>query len=1067
MLKNKNYLEIGERRFIFKVEAKSLKEILQSSKESTHPDETNQENFEEVQKSDNRGEKPTEDTFEKSKEALGILMKKENVKKLTKEQLKKLKTEIDKISKIDVDTALETSEINKISKEIDKLYSPVEEEEEEEEEANPDVNLKGIGLSLDKLKREEKDSWMDTKIDRNSNEYKNAQIFFKNLIKKNIKGAREKFKEQIEKADDALEKSGISIDEQLFQNALVEKFVQKAKKENNADPYIEEIEFDDLAEASGNFDQNKLNPYDSFKMWQNGSWHLEDVIEEIQEKIEVEIKKIKDLLTNKDLGDYAKKLPQYIKQIGEVRGIELIKDNKIQPAFIFDYLLKGGDLIDDIKKISLAEKWKTAPEGEKNLEQKIDDFAKSFGLKIEQSQKKEFLQILAKKNPAELSEFKKNTDKLIQLSASFSGYLSSNPEEKRKVLSVLDKNLIKGQNLNLVHLTSSEVLTTLQKNLQTFENIKQESNTLIENILGKSAGKIKEFGEKFGISIETNNLADQLGPLVLNLFEGKNVNFATIFEKKGVILNQLKIINTNFNDSNKTKEIKAAFGVIKQITGSELNLSKIQENITSLVDNLLKDAKNGIDSFIAEKLHLKREKDGTLSAENQKTVDRFRTKLAPKALSLFGKYLKQEKGVNTELIKNGNKLNIGALVEYAANAEGVNLKKIINEKEGAPIKKIREVLGKDMKEFIAWSMDSDDAEVAKIRSEIIDTSLDAWAGNDFFKGMLVGLLKMLRGMFKGVGKMFGPILKPVYKMIEEQIPEDYRSGTRMIARELFGSEVTRQPANTEKAENNLLGIIENPTTIEMDTNTLFYLKEGWGDIEEKVTDAKNASSVIKKYYAIQLKEIFGDSKNKRIKELAENNNNAIKHLDTIIESLYKTNKVEEKLTDKKLNDDNGEIIINNVIIGKGGEIIAENTVLMNKMAEDYANFMPAWKTSYENLQKEDKGVLMNTMNLIIQNSDYESLPSFISTIVAQKVTGKSESKTAAELADTFKQNKLTRMMYRHLYEWKETQKDKQGKVKEWGDLLKENPKEILSKLKTLGFDWDKFMNEILKFFGKK
>jgi len=189
----------------------------------------------------------------------------------------------------------------------------------------------------------------------------------------------------------------------------------------------------------------------------------EDVENLIKKGLNLDNIQIEKQLDNEKLKPYLDKLPRYLKQLGNVRGIELVKGNEVQPAFIFEYLALGGNIEKDIQKIILAEKWETAPDGQKNLKEKVNNLAESFGLQIDPEEVKEFLKALSEKDPNDLAEFEENANELIGLSISLGGYLPSSPEKKQEALAVLDSELIENKKMSLSHLTKEGVLENLEK----------------------------------------------------------------------------------------------------------------------------------------------------------------------------------------------------------------------------------------------------------------------------------------------------------------------------------------------------------------------------------------------------------------------------------------------------------------------------------------------------------------------------------------------------------------------------------------------------------------------------
>ncbi len=690
MQKNKNNFEFGEKRFVFETGgSKDLRKIIKSAGEDLHPEENNKEAFEKEQTEDTRttAKQSPDDTYEKSKVALETLLtQKEKVKKLTTNQLDQLKAEIKKISEIDADAALESSEIKKIGEAVDKLDSDTEE--------NKQSSSKPI-ISLSKLEKEQK---INFKAGKDKRDLKNANTFLKNVLEKNIDEAGDKFEESFEEMKKILEKFGLTLDQEDFKSALAKEFVKKAKKENDTDPIFQEVEFDDLAKDSEQYDAGEFNPIDSVEMWWNGSSHLNDVIETITGDFE-EIRNAFDSSKLEELDIDPKEL---IADLQNFQGVNFIEGNKLVPENILDYIMRGGDLIEDLKKVAIMKKWdelKTQLHTE---------------LKIDPQEEKKVLKILAHKDISELKELldlvKLKDAVLPQIpgikAAAFEYFDLIDEKGNLKLSEILDGNKL--QEIN-------EKVSILKKNYEAF---------------GKKAEKIVlELNQElsgFGVSLPAFSEIVKNG-------SAKGLDLAAMFENPNELEKMLL--------ASISKDLDLEINGLGDLV--ELVREKIESAKTEIDDFIRSTLEEGVP--IGEGKTIKLKKDFELTDEK---IIAIRKKIVP----CLSEFISKKEDIS--LLKEGNIINIAALKKALKNEE---VKKILS----GEIKDDPKLRG-ELTEFLTKS---DTPALQSLKNELVECvdpkDLLGLVAEDFKKALETkgGILDKIGAIFGIIGKYLSMAMK--------------------------------------------------------------------------------------------------------------------------------------------------------------------------------------------------------------------------------------------------------------------------------------------------------------------
>ncbi|MCF7845935.1 MAG: hypothetical protein K9L85_01730 [Candidatus Peribacteraceae bacterium] len=609
MAQNKtDYGIFFEKRPLWKtVGAEGLRTAIKLAGEDIHPDEVSKKTFENKQDKDKSN---PDDTHEKSKTALEKLAAQEKVKKLTKEQLDQLKKEITEASQMDTDATLETSEIKHIETAIDKL--PAETEDP---------------LQLSQLKRPEGQEWMDSKnTDKKGKNYRNARDFFNNLIDKNIDGQGDELKKGVAEANVLLSQLGLSIDEQIIREAYTEKIVQLNT--------VKSFDIDDLAEASKSFEGN-WNPLQRLRMWHNNISEIKTALGQVRTELNEKIKTIKAALKEAKFDPKKSQIDVkgLLTQVGKAHGIELFKGDKITSQFIFDYLLRGGDLIGDMKKIAIKQEWT-------KLKPKIE----AFRGKLEITGEKELLQGLADKDLSGIEELRTNMNKLFEVWTSLDKGLLDNAGNKEKLLGHL--GFLKAGKIDLNELSVNKIQEIQEKSEKLIKKIKSLEE-ISKNTFETVNAKLAQFGGNFDV----HQLSSKIFNKILN-----QVDVVAIFEDPDSLDKAiLENIKENFSLSEITK------------------VEEIPTKLSEAIDNFL----GTLEKRLIEKLSGDLEIDGIKIKLKEEDLNKILPKVKKQILPMLSDFFATDPKYEAEglhMIKDGN-LDLEVFKKIMGSAE---MTKVIN-----------------------------------------------------------------------------------------------------------------------------------------------------------------------------------------------------------------------------------------------------------------------------------------------------------------------------------------------------------------------------------------------------
>lgn len=532
-------------------------------------------------------------------------------------------------------------------------------------------------------------------------------------------------KEEFKKAFDEIKTSmNISVDEEAFYAKFAEFIAIYAKTKRKWNTYNVQEEVKDSAEGR-------------FSAMGNSANDLLECLLPISKKLKRTINFLKSQNVGEALG--AKSNVNVAELLGKLNP-EFVKDGKLQPAII-NYLLAGNNIIDDLKKVMIVEKW-TA------FEPKINNLADNFQLGI--SNKKEFLKQLAKKSPEELAKFAQQTEGLLGLSESLKGELKTGDSSSLSILNKIFPKIIENGKINLLALAEADLTESTAK-IQKLKEIQERIFEKAEALIPAINSQLGKFGGKLPSSLAA---IFTRGNLDSNLLE-KALEGDSASIEKAIFENVKKEMKKTFKIEIKASKLDDVWDEIKEKLAAKIE--KMAETFNEFVISLLKDGftiKNKNSSF---ELKPMKEKDIDIGK-----INKLRGKIIPVISEFLAEFLKEEDYEN--ILNQDGTLNLEAMTKVMEHSKIKQILKLFeNNKtsDGKPdMQKIKEELAQN-KDHPANELGEKFGEFAFGEGE------KTKAMSEFYKAVtdilpeetkLKALLKELREAWKAKGSIWEKIM---------------------------------------------------------------------------------------------------------------------------------------------------------------------------------------------------------------------------------------------------------------------------------------------------------------------